>query len=167
MRRLLTHVRLSGRLANVVYSMETANTEFFAHQFKPVLKFLNSPASGLLIADEVGLGKTIEAGLIWTELRSRYDAQRLLVLCPAVLQAKWKTELYERFGVEAEIADARRTLELLQAVAAEGRSSGFALIGSLQGLRPRRGWDEQEEDATQAGTPREICAQSGGRRAAA
>lgn len=152
LRRLLTHVRLSGRLANVVYSMETTNTEFYAHQFKPVLKFLNSPASGLLIADEVGLGKTIEAGLVWTELRSRYDAQRLLVLCPAMLQGKWKTELYERFGVEAEITDARRMLEVLQGGAAEGRARGFALIGSLQGLRPRRGWDDLEEETTHSGT---------------
>jgi SNF2 family DNA or RNA helicase len=152
LRRLLTHVRLSGRLANVVYSMETTNTDFYAHQFKPVLKFLNSSASGLLIADEVGLGKTIEAGLLWTELRSRYDAQRLLVLCPAVLQGKWKTELYERFGVEAEIVDARRTLEVLQTGAAEGRARGFALIGSLQGLRPRRGWDDLEEETTHSGT---------------
>jgi len=152
LRRLLTHVRLSGRLANVVYSMETTNTEFYAHQFKPVLKFLNSPASGLLIADEVGLGKTIEAGLVWTELRSRYDAQRLLVLCPAVLQGKWKTELYERFGVEAEIVDAKRTLEVLQGGAAEGRARGFAMIGSFQGLRPRRGWDDLEEETTHAGT---------------
>lgn len=152
LRRLLTHVRLSGRLANVVYSMETTNTDFYAHQFKPVLKFLNSPANGLLIADEVGLGKTIEAGLVWTELRSRYDAQRLLVLCPAVLQPKWKAELYERFGVEAEIADARRLLEVLQAGAAEGRARGFALIGSLQGMRPRRGWADLEEETTHAGT---------------
>lgn len=152
LRRLLTHVRLSGRLANVVYSMETTNTEFYAHQFKPVLKFLNSPANGLLIADEVGLGKTIEAGLVWTELRSRYDAQRLLVLCPAVLQGKWKAELYDRFGVEAEVADARRTLEVLQAGATEGRARGFALIGSLQGLRPRRGWAESEEELTHGGT---------------
>lgn len=152
LRRLLTHVRLSGRLANVVYSMETTNTEFYAHQFKPVLKFLNSPANGLLIADEVGLGKTIEAGLVWTEIRSRYDAQRLLVLCPKVLQSKWKQELYERFGVEAEIVDAKRTLEVLQNGVAEGRSRGFALIGGLQGLRPRRGWAELEEDSTHAGT---------------
>ena len=152
LRRLLTHVRLSGRLANVVYSMETTNTEFYAHQFKPVLKFLNSPASGLLIADEMGLGKTIEAGLLWTELRSRYDAQRLLVLCPAVLQGKWKTELYERFGVDAEIADSKRLLEVLQAGAAEGRARGFALIGSLQGLRPRRGWDDLEGETTHTGT---------------
>jgi len=152
LRRLLTHVRLSGRLANVVYSMETTNTEFYAYQFKPVLKFLNSPANGLLIADEVGLGKTIEAGLVWTEIRSRYDAQRLLVLCPAMLQSKWKMELYERFGVEAEIVDARRTLEVLQAGASEGRARGFALIGSLQGLRPRRGWAELEDDTTHPGT---------------
>lgn len=152
LRRLLTHVRLSGRLANVVYSMETTNTEFYAHQFKPVLKFLNSPANGLLIADEVGLGKTIEAGLVWTELRSRYDAQRLMVLCPAMLQSKWKAELYDKFGVEAEVADAKRTLEVLQGGAAEGRARGFALIGSLQGLRPRRGWAEFEEDTTHGGT---------------
>lgn len=152
LRRLLTHVRLSGRLANVVYSMETTNTEFYAHQFKPVLKFLNSAANGLLIADEVGLGKTIEAGLLWTELRSRYDAQRLLVLCPAVLMPKWKTELFERFGVEAEIADAKRVLDVLQVGAAEGRARGFALIGSLQGLRPRRGWADLEEGTTHAGT---------------
>src|SRR5688572_7648841 len=82
LRKLLTHVRLSGRLANLIYSMETTNTDFYAYQFKPVLKFLNTPAKGLLIADEVGLGKTIEAGLIWTEMRSRLDYRRLLVLCP-------------------------------------------------------------------------------------
>jgi superfamily II DNA or RNA helicase len=156
LRRLLTHVRLSGRLANVVYSMETTNTEFYAHQFKPVLKFLNSPANGLLIADEVGLGKTIEAGLVWTELRSRYDAQRLLVLCPAMLQSKWKAELHERFGVEAEIADAQHVLEVLQAGASEGRARGFALIGSLQGLRPRRGWADLEEETTHTGTQMAI-----------
>jgi len=152
LRRLLTHVRLSGRLANVIYSMETTNTDFYAHQFKPVLKFLNSPANGLLIADEVGLGKTIEAGLLWTELRSRYDAQRLLVLCPAVLQDKWKAELHERFGVDAEITGSKRLLEILQAGASEGRARGFALIGSLQGLRPRRGWDDLDAKSAHTGT---------------
>ena len=69
--RILTHEKLSGRLANVIYSMETSQTEFLPYQFKPVLKLLESPTNSLLIADEVGLGKTIEAGLIWTELRAR------------------------------------------------------------------------------------------------
>jgi SNF2 family DNA or RNA helicase len=84
----LTHVHLSGRLANLVYSMGVTNTEFFAHQYKPLLTLLESPADGLLIADEVGLGKTIEAGIIWTELRAREDMRRLLVVCPAMLREK-------------------------------------------------------------------------------
>ena len=84
LRRTLTHVKLSGRLADVIYSMEATNTDFYAYQFKPVVKVLESPSNGILIADEVGLGKTIEAGLIWTELRSRFDMRRLLVLCPVV-----------------------------------------------------------------------------------
>lgn len=79
LRRNLSHIQLSGRLANFAYSMDTTNTEFLAYQFKPVRSFLESPSSGLLIADEVSLGKTIEAGLIWTELWARYDARRLVV----------------------------------------------------------------------------------------
>jgi hypothetical protein len=71
LRRKLTHIQLSWRLADLVYSMGTTNTDFYAHQYKPVLSFPESPSRGLLIADEVGLGKTIEAGLIWTELRAQ------------------------------------------------------------------------------------------------
>jgi SNF2 family DNA or RNA helicase len=85
LRRSLTHVHLSGRLANLVYSMGVTNTDFYAHQYKPLLTMLESPADGLLIADEVGLGKTIEAGIIWTELRAREDMRRLLIVCPCGL----------------------------------------------------------------------------------
>ena len=99
LRGLMTYYRLSGRLANLIYSLDTTNTQFLAYQFKPVLHFLDSPCNGILIADEVGLGKTIEAGLIWTELRARMDAKRLLVVCPAMLREKWKMELADRFGV--------------------------------------------------------------------
>lgn len=113
LRAQLTHIRLNGRLANVIYSMETTNTEFYPYQFKPVLNFLDSPSNGILIADEVGLGKTIEAGLIWTELRSRYDVRRVVVLCPAMLQEKWYDELSFRFGIDAEIASARDVLKRL------------------------------------------------------
>ena len=79
LRLAITHARLTGRLADIVYSMESTNTEFFPYQFKPVLNFLDSPVDGILIADEVGLGKLIEAGLIWTELKARLDANRLLM----------------------------------------------------------------------------------------
>lgn len=142
LRRSLTHVKLSGRLADVIYSMEATNTDFYAYQFKPVIKILESPSNGILIADEVGLGKTIEAGLIWTELRSRFDMRRLLVLCPAALREKWRDELASKIGVAAEICDARQTLDVLRSEDAQQR--GFAIIASMQGLRPSRGWEDEE-----------------------
>ena len=142
LRRTLTHVKLSGRLADVIYSMEATNTDFYAYQFKPVVKILESPSYGLLIADEVGLGKTIEAGLIWTELRSRFDMRRLLVLCPAALREKWCHELSDKIGVTAQICDASETLSILQDENLQAR--GFAIIASLQGLRPPRQWEEND-----------------------
>lgn len=140
LRGLLTHIQLNGRLANLIYSMETTNTDFYAYQFKPVINFLESPGKGIVIADEVGLGKTIEAGLIWTEQRSRADARRLLILCPAMLQEKWRAELLTRFSIEAEVIDAtdikKRFIEFRN-----NRRFEYALIGSMQALRPRHGWD--------------------------
>ncbi len=145
LRRIITHVRLSGRLANLIYSMGITNTDFYAYQFKPVLKLLNSATNGLLIADEVGLGKTIEAGLIWTELRMRYDFRRLFVLCPAVLCEKWHLELKARFGIDAKMLDATEAGQALKDARQAGVYSSFAIIASMQGLRPRKGWDEDDE----------------------
>jgi len=144
LRRNLTRIQLSGRLANVIYSMETTNSDFYAYQYKPVLSFLESPSNGLLIADEVGLGKTIEAGLIWTELRARFDARRLLVICPAMLCEKWKLELSRRFAVDAEITTSAETLNALSRPKNEW-PDGKAIIAGIQGHRPPRGWDEREE----------------------
>ena len=114
LRRTLLHEKLSGKLTGVLYSMEASDTRFLPYQFKPVLKLIESPCNSLLIADEVGLGKTIEAGLIWTELRARSGAQRLLVVCPAKLKQKWLNELSRRFGVRATDASAEDVLQNLQ-----------------------------------------------------
>ncbi len=145
MRSLLTHARLSGRLADVIYSMEATNTEFLPYQFKPVLNFLDSPSQGILIADEVGLGKTIEAGLIWTELKARFDAGRLLIVCPAMLCQKWKDELITRFGVNAELCNAHELLVRLKDSTARSNRN-FAIICSMQGIRPPRGWDDRDNE---------------------
>lgn len=149
LRGAITYYRLSGKLANLIYSLNTTNTQFLPYQFKPVLQFLDSPSSGILIADEVGLGKTIEAGLIWTELRARQDARRLLVVCPAMLRDKWKMELSDRFGVQAEIVDAGVLLKRLD-VARDRRHESFALISSIQGLRPSKGWNDKDEPSQSA-----------------
>ena len=144
LRGAITFYRLSGKLANLIYSLNTTNTQFLPYQFKPVMQFLDSPSNGLLIADEVGLGKTIEAGLIWTELRARQDARRMLVVCPAMLREKWKMELSNRFGVSAHIVDASDLLEHLQEVKQNPQTS-FALIVSMQGVRPSSRWDDDDQ----------------------
>ncbi len=142
LRGAITLARLSGKLANLIYSLNTTNTTFLPYQFKPVLQFLDSPSRGIVIADEVGLGKTIEAGLIWTELRARQDARRLLVVCPAMLREKWCAELANRFGVKAQMVDASELLEQLTKAKSD-RNEAFALVASMQGLRPPRDWNAE------------------------
>ena len=144
LRRTLTRLRVTGRLSDVVYSMEATETDFYAYQFKPVIKLMSSPTDSMLVADEVGLGKTIEAGLVWTELRARLDCDRLLVACPKTLCQKWQDELARRFGVEARIGDAGELLGALRRTQESGR--GYALVCSMQGLRPPRGWDDNPEE---------------------
>ncbi len=140
LRRNLLHEKLNGRLSEVVYSMDTSDTTFLAYQFKPILKLLESPTNSLLIADEVGLGKTIEAGLIWTELKAREGARTLLVVCPPHLVTKWRNELKRRFGVDAQRADASAVIEKLDE-ARRNQSSGFALVATYHGLRPPDDWE--------------------------
>ena len=140
----LVHFRLSGSLQDIIYSMNLTNTEFFAYQFKPLLTFFNSFNNSLLIADEVGLGKTIEAGLIWTELTMREQAQRLLVICPAQLCEKWQFELQSKFGVTSEIVNARTLLQYIRQIVEGTRRSGV-FITSYEQVRPPRGWNEPHE----------------------
>jgi hypothetical protein len=139
LRRNLTYVHLSGRLANLVYSLGITNTDFYAHQYRPLLTLLDSPTNGLLIADEVGLGKTIEAGLIWTELRARYDLRRLVIVCLSSLREKWRAELINRFGVEAQIVDAAQLLDVLRQPQ-QHLGEGKAWIVSYTASRPPRSW---------------------------
>lgn len=84
-----------------LYSLNTAQIDFIPHQFRPVLKFIRSDRPRLLIADGVGVGKTIEAGLILKELEARRNLDSVLIICPRPLvsERKWETEM-KRFGKE-------------------------------------------------------------------
>lgn len=75
------------------------------YQLEPVVRALRSPRTSLLIADDVGLGKTIEAGLVVQELLLRHRARTALVVCPAALQLQWRDELREKFGLEFRVVD--------------------------------------------------------------
>jgi superfamily II DNA or RNA helicase len=90
-----------------------ARIDLLPHQLEPALALVRGLGSRTLIADEVGLGKTIQAGLIIAELRALGVADRTLVVTPAGLRDQWAHELLTRFGVEAEVLDARALRRLI------------------------------------------------------
>ena len=83
-----------------------------SYQLVPLLKALRMPRVSLLIADDVGLGKTVEAGLILTELLLRRRIQRVLVLAPASLRQQWQEELWDKFSLRFEVVDRQGTERL-------------------------------------------------------
>ena len=83
-----------------------------AYQIYPLLKALRMPRVSLLIGDDVGLGKTIEAGLILSELFLRRRIRRVLILTPASLRVQWRDEMWSKFALPFEIVDRQSTLQL-------------------------------------------------------
>lgn len=82
------------------------------YQLTPLLRAMAMPRVSLLLADDVGLGKTIQAGLVATELIVRRRIRRILIVCPASLQVQWQEEMKEKFHLDFTILDAdeaRRT----------------------------------------------------------
>ena len=75
------------------------------YQLDPVVRALSMPRVNLLIADDVGLGKTIEAGLVTQELILRHRARSILIVCPSSIQVQWKEEMRDKFGLEFRIVD--------------------------------------------------------------
>jgi superfamily II DNA or RNA helicase len=136
LRDALLAEKVRGELTDVHYAMGSGNAEFLPHQFKPVMRFVRSALGRMLIADEVGLGKTIEAIYIWRELQARTDARRLLVVCPAGLRRKWQEELASRFSIQADIKNASELLELVRRVERDPACSFAAIVG-LEAIRAK------------------------------
>ena len=82
------------------------------YQLEPVLRALAMPRVSLLLADGVGLGKTIQSGLVLEELLLRRRIRRILVVCPAMLQRQWKYELRRKFNLDFEVIDSDSTFQL-------------------------------------------------------
>jgi SNF2 family DNA or RNA helicase len=82
------------------------------YQLDPVVRAIQMPRVNLLIADDVGLGKTIEAGMTALELIIRHRARRILVVCPSALQIQWKEQMRYKFGLDFRIVDSTLMKEL-------------------------------------------------------
>lgn len=76
-----------------------------AYQLEPLRRALGAPRANLLLADDVGLGKTIEAGLVIQELFLRHRARTAVIVCPPSLALKWQDEMREKFGLDFTIVN--------------------------------------------------------------
>ena len=124
------------------------------YQLEPVVRALRMPRVNLLIADDVGLGKTIEAGLVIQELILRHRARTVLVVCPASLRLKWKAEMQEKFGLEFRIVDTEllKHLRRTRGLQANPWTHFPRLITSIDWLKRERPMRLMNEFLQQHGT---------------
>ncbi|HKY21280.1 MAG TPA: helicase-related protein [Vicinamibacterales bacterium] len=98
----LSELRMAGELLEAA----GATIDILPFQLEPALALITGRASRFLLADEVGLGKTIQAGLMLAELRRRGWCERALILTPSGLRKQWAGELQRRFDISAAVLDA-------------------------------------------------------------
>ena len=115
MRVGITAAELLNPSTSRLYSFNTGRIDYEPYQFRPVMKLINADRPRLLIADDVGVGKTIEAGLIIKELEARQPLDSVLVICPKplVVEGKWRSELkrFDEDFVELDAATLRHCIE--------------------------------------------------------
>jgi ATP-dependent helicase HepA len=121
LRACLTSLHVLSPSTTNLFSLRSGRIQFVPYQYRPVLKLIRSDRPRLLIADEVGVGKTIEAGLILTELRARMDLTSVLIICPKALVAerKWFLEM-KRFDETFTEMDGRLLRHCLSETHLEG-----------------------------------------------
>jgi hypothetical protein len=122
------------------------------YQLVPLLKALRMPRVNLLIADDVGLGKTIEAGLILSELLLRRRIQRVLILTPASLRLQWRDEMWDKFSLSFDLVDRGETHNLRKRLGMDANPwrSFSRIITSYHYLRQE---DVREQFLTACRTP--------------
>lgn len=110
-------------------------------QLDPLVRAIDMARVNLLIADDVGLGKTIEAGLVIQELLLRHRARTVLIVCPASLQEKWRLEMLEKFGLEFCVVDTEyiKQLRRERGIHANPWTSHPRLIASMDWVKSGEG----------------------------
>ncbi|MCD4650326.1 MAG: DISARM system SNF2-like helicase DrmD, partial [Candidatus Cloacimonetes bacterium] len=107
--RWSTTSTLSG---NVLHCPFMGAIDLEPYQVAPAVRAVMMPRVNLLIADDVGLGKTIESGLVLQEMISRNRVRDCLIVCPASLQVQWQEEMDEKFNLSFKIIDRHAILNL-------------------------------------------------------
>ena len=129
------------------------------YQLDPLVRAVDMARVKLLIADDVGLGKTIEAGLVIQELISRHRARSVLIVCPASLQLKWQEEMHSRFGLDFKIVNTEfiKHLRRERGIQANPWSSFPRLIASMDWMKTGEGLRLMKDRLPpQANYPREF-----------
>jgi SNF2 family DNA or RNA helicase len=126
------------------------------YQLDPVVRALSMPRVNLLIADDVGLGKTIEAGLVVQEMILRQRVRTVLIVCPSSLQIQWQEEMRDKFGLEFRIIDSEAisNLRRKRGIHVNPWSQLIASIDFLKRERPLRTFRETLPAGDQPTYPR-------------
>ena len=95
--------KVNNTANNTVSTLRASRTLFKPYQYKPLIKFLKSDKRRILIADEVGLGKTIEAGHIMLEMQGRKQLRNALIVCTKALHTHWQRELRHKFNLNFKV----------------------------------------------------------------
>lgn len=121
--RIMTARQLVPPSSTNLFSLNSAKIDFVPYQFRPALKIIKSEIPRLLIADSVGVGKTIEAGLIMKELAARSPLETILIICPRPLVAekKWEREMRDKFGEDFVPADKALLRQLIKDYERDGK----------------------------------------------
>ncbi len=134
-RSALAVERISHSSQNTVYSFRSQRVLFEPYQYKPLLKLLESTDRRLLIADEVGLGKTIETGLILTELNARKNLDKVLIVCPSRLRDKWREEMNRKFDQDFGVFDRKGLTQYIERIRESPSRGRLRAIVSMQTMR--------------------------------
>src|SRR6266480_6612301 len=130
---------------NIGGQLSDARTEILPHQIFTAHKVVSNPKRRFLLADEVGLGKTIEAGMVWQALAQRGQAKRTLIICPAGLTVQWQEEMQDKFGQFFEIF--KRDFQAVNPRIWDLKATAIASIDTLKrpehkrALLENRKWD--------------------------
>lgn len=128
-------------------------------QLDPLVRAIDMARVNLLIADDVGLGKTIEAGLVIQEMLLRHRARTVFIICPASLQEKWRVEMLEKFGLDFRIVDTSyiKQLRRERGIHANPWTSHPRLIASMDWVKSGEGLSAMRDILpAHAGHPRKF-----------